>query len=497
MQALDFPPIKSGYVALLSMGVAVVAVGAALQVNYGQYHPIGLQLLVIAAMALALTGRAMLRSKQQAFEPISVSKQVGRLVVPAMLAGAMIQFVLLMSTSPTAQPMSSGALLVFRFGVALAAVGCIVAVRNSAWRGLAMWLLPALHFLIGAWLLHLVPQPPVDVCVFQRDASAALVHGVNPYSIDFPNLYAHPEKVYDPAVVVDGRVKFGFPYPPVCLLWIVPGYLLGDFRWAYLIAMTLAGGMIMRLGEGSQSVVATVADPPYPHPNPLPEGEGINAGSRPGEVAFLAGMLFMFTPRGFFILEAGFTEPLVVMLLAAVMLAVTRRWKLLPVLFGLLLASKQYMVVAAPLGLLLLNFNESENKSGGLMPWLIAGATAALATVPLAAWDLPAFLKSVVLLQFHQPLRPDALSFLPGLIQTIHWAPIAALPFVLSLALIVLIVCRFPRNPASFAPAVGAVFLVFFATNKQAFCGYYLLVIGALCCALATADLPGKSSCPD
>jgi hypothetical protein len=53
---------------------------------------------------------------------------------------------------------------------------------------------------------------------------------------------------------------------------------------------------------------------------------------------------------------------------------------------------------------------------------------------------------------------------------------------------VVLAVRRCPRTPAGFALAVGFVYLVFFAFNKQAFCNYYFFPLAALCAAIAAAD---------
>jgi hypothetical protein len=290
-----------------------------------------------------------------------------------------------------------------------------------------------------------------------------LLHGINPYSIGFPNLYGNPAKIYDPTVVAGGRLLFGYPYPPPNLLLTLPGYLLGDFRLANLAAMTVAGLLI--------------------------------SFSRPGRIASAAGSLFLFTPRTFFVLEAGFTEPIVVMLFAAVVFAACRQWRCLPVLLGLFLASKQYLILAAPLGLLLFRpeGNESlptESRFPG--KWLAAGVTILVVTVPLAVWDCGAFLHSVVLLQFHQPIRSDSLSYLPALAARLPWRGLLLLPFVLTFAVIIFVLRRFPKQPAAFAGATALVFLVFFATNKQAFCGYYLLVMAALCAAIATTPIVAR-----
>src|SRR5207248_8919226 len=111
-----------------------------------------------------------------------------------------------------------------------------------------------------------------------------------------------------------GRLNFGYPYPPLSLLLIVPAYQLGDLRYAQLAAMALAGAFI--------------------------------ALARPGRTAFAAAALLLFTPRGFFVLEAGWTEPFAVLFLAVTVFAACRSPRQLPVPLGLFLASKQYLVLA-------------------------------------------------------------------------------------------------------------------------------------------------------
>jgi hypothetical protein len=117
-----------------------------------------------------------------------------------------------------------------------------------------------------------------------------------------------------------------------------------------------------------------------------------------------------------------------------------------------------------------------------------AALVAALAVAPVALWDVSAFVRSVVTLQFHQPFRSDALSFLVPLAARTGAAPPTWIAFAAALAVTVVALRRAPRSPAGFALAVGAVFFAFFAFNKQAFCNYYHFVIGALCCALAASD---------
>jgi hypothetical protein len=304
-------------------------------------------------------------------------------------------------------------------------------------------------FLVGgALMLRSTPNPFMDVFVFQRDACAAMLNGTNPYTITYPNIYAGAGSfVYDPTLVCGDRLLFGFPYMPLTLWCDLLGTGLGDYRYANLLAVAFAAAS---LGSARLTVRSV-----------------------------LAALLLLAMSRSFFILENGWTEPLSVALLAATGVAALRARPALPYLFGLLLASKQYMVLAIPLVALLVDWRDWRFH-------LKAIGTAAVVTLPLALWNFRAFWDNAVLLQFRQPFRDDALSFAALLAR--HGFPRLPTIVPVMLALTVSLICvrRLPRSPHSFALAVALTFLAFFAFNKQAFANYYFFVIAALCCAIAS-----------
>jgi hypothetical protein len=424
--------------------LCAVALGCALQINFGQYHPLALLWLSVALagclLCVAKPGWRLFRFLDS------------RAVVVLSLA-LVTQFTLLLLRSPgaTGRLGDGSSLLPFRIGVVVAGAVCVAGV----WGG-RRWRLPSLiallltYALLGSWVLRAAPHPGVDVCLFQRDASAALLQGHNPYAITFADPYADSSRFYGPGVSTDGRLQFGYPYPPLSLLLVVPAHALGDFRYAHLFAMTLAGGLI-----------------------------GL---ARPGRLAFAAAALLLFTPRGFFVLEAGWTEPLAVLLLASTVFVACRSPGSIPVALGALIAVKQYFVLAA-LVAPLLPWKSRGRWSAALWTTSVVAAI----TLPLALWDLPAFVRSTVLLQFRQPFRDDALSYLVPLARLFGEPPPAWAGFALAAAAAVIGVRKSPRTPSGFALALALVLLTFFAFNKQAFCNYYHAVIGALCCAAGTA----------
>ena len=182
-------------------------------------------------------------------------------------------------------------------------------------------------------------------------------------------------------------------------------------------------------------------------------------------------------------LEQSWTEPIVVLGLAAVVYAACRNPRSVPWLFGALIALKQYLVLALPAAVLLAQPRGDRRALIGLFG--VAAAVAAAVTVPFLLWNPAAFVKSVVTLQFRQPFRPDSLSFLAWWTTSGHPQPSVGIAFLVAGVVSALAVWRLPRTAAGFSAALAATFFVFFAFNKQAFCNYYFFVIGALCVTLA------------
>jgi hypothetical protein len=446
-------------VSLAAWAIAAVALGCALQINFGQYDPKAIVLLTVALIAAAVGAARLSDTGRQSEWTLGV-----------LICGVCIQFALLLSTNPLATlPASSGAALTpFHVGIIAGSVFTAIAIRGGTLARTVLALMLLTHLLLGLWALRVVPQPGVDVCVFQREAAGALLHGHNPYGMTFANLYADPQRVYGADAYSNGRLLFGYPYPPLSLLLVLPGYFLGDFRIAHLLATTATGALI--------------------------------ATTRWSRVSVAVAALFLFTPRMFFALEAGWTEPLAAMLLAGVVFGAVRGWRVTPVVLALLLVVKQYMILCVPIAAVLLiapwcRARRREGQSSARIIWS-AAAIATAVTVPFALWNVRAFLNSVVLLQFHQPLRMDSLSYLPWLINTAGIGAPTWIAFVAAGVVTVWAALRFPRTPAGFAGASALLLLVFFALSKQAFCNYYFLVIAAMCCAITALDSQPRSRVP-
>jgi hypothetical protein len=304
----------------------------------------------------------------------------------------------------------------------------------------------------------------IDVTYFESDAARSFVRGEDPYRIHFTrwdfNYPSESQYYYGPGFAVDDGVEVGFPYPPLTLLWVLPGHFAGDVRYAFLIAVIVTAFLVFHLA---------------------PDLNG-----------FSAGLMFLFVPATLYVLAHGWSEPLVVLALAATIFCAKRFPGSLPLALGLFFASKQYCLLFAPIAALLLpKFSWKDYF------WLItkAGAVATITILPFALWGAHGLWRSLVIFQIVAPFRTDALSFSNLLVRhgfpaIPQWgvllAVVAATWFALKKA---------PRTPAGFAASVALISLVFFVLNKQAFCNYYFFSAGALCIGLASAERDPSDAC--
>lgn len=435
---------------VVAVAAAAIALGHALRISNGALHPAALQWLTVAIVlaAAALLAPALPR----------IDRHVDGWVVLVVGMGLALQMGSHLTDPPgVALRASPAGYARHDLWIALGAVVAGGALSRRPWSG--QWSVPLLlgvHLVLGLWLLEASPGPLIDVTVWHREALEALAAGQNPYALTMPNIYGRTDW-YAPGLADAARVHVGYPYPPLSLLLAAPGHwLFGDYRYANLLALTASGWLLA-----------------YARPSWLSRG---------------AAALFLFTPKMFFVLEQGWTEALAVLAMAAVVFCACRAPRALPYAFGALLATKQYFVLLAPVAFLL---------AGSPFEWrsqvrflLKAGATAAVLTLPAFLWNPAAFLRSVVMFQALQPFRPDALSYLAATAE--HGRPLLPqwVNFGAAAVAIALGAWRAPRSPAGFALTAAVAFLLFFAFAKQAFCNYYFLIVGMLCCALATAVRP-------
>jgi hypothetical protein len=422
---------------------AVGMVGYALQINNGFYNEAALGWLT-GALALCAAAVFTLRG------PLLASP--GLDLLPRVVAAVAIAWhaTLLLTSSPGMYVQPRANIQLFNAGIAAQAALSVIGIVGGR-RVARLWFPPllAIHVALGAWMIHASPTPAIDVVVVHREAIDAMSDGRSPYAINFRNIYSPESGFYNPDAVAGGRVMFGYPYPPLNLLAAAPAHwLAGDYRYAQLIAWVGAAALVGFM--------------------------------QPGLLAKLAAVLLLMQPRGFFVLEQGWTEPLAVFMLALTLFAMARVPALSAWSAGLLVETKQYLVLAIPL---LLRFAVSRPDARRFIMTAVLAATAV--TLPFLLWSPRPFIESVVLLQLREPIRFDSLSLLSwgaqhGLMTpSFVWALAAA---AISVAITMLVA---PDTPAGFAASLALSSFVTFAFGSKAFCNYYFFVAGAMCCAIA------------
>jgi len=425
-------------------GMAATAwlIGLALFWNRGFY---GRMPLVILSIAILVCAGAILRQAAGARD-----RTPSRAWYWTVAGGLGVQAVLLSTTSPVVW----GAVIVA--GIC----GALQILDLRAWRTPVLTL-GVTAFVVAAivYIRVVVAAPPIDVFMFQQNGMTALLHGVNPYTAIYPNIYERDTMFYGPGVVdANNRLTIGLPYPPASLAMILPAFVIGgDCRYAEIAA-----------AAATACLMAFVGGPRWG-----------------GLVAFL----FLLTPIVFWIIPNAYTEPLFALTFSLVMVSALRWRRALPYALGLFAATKQYSLFSLPLTLMLLR------TSDGWKEWLrllaIAAAVAVAVTLPFVWWDPGMFVRSVVAFQFMQPFRPDSLSHLVWMFKLLPHVPfLAALPYAAMLTALAVVLWRPVRSAAYFAAAATLVQLVFFALSRQAFANYYYFTI-------ATASWAAVAASPD
>lgn len=431
---------------------SAAALGWALQIANGFYDDRALAWLTVA-LVLAIVAPVVWRA-ERSFTMFAPRGQLGEGWLRLLIAMAVAWQIVALLTTPPGMYLDDRANIGL-FNVGVIAEAAVIGVGVARIGKLArLWFpaLLALHLALGVWMLRSSPSPHIDVVTVHGEAFDALLGGRSPYDISFENIYGPNSPFYNPQLVEGDRVMFGYPYPPLSLLLAAPGHLIaGDYRYAQLVAWVVAAALI---GYITSSLFAK-----------------------------LAAALFLTQPRGFFVLEQGWTEPMVLMLLATTAFAMTRRPDLAQWPAGLLLAIKQYLVLGAPL---LWRFAQRRQHPPRF--FLAAVAVVVAVTLPLAMWRPSAFVDSVLLLQMREPFRLDSLSYLSWAARhdfgagSFLWSVGAG---ALALTAAVLLT---PNTSAGFALSLALSAFATFAFGTKAFCNYYFFVVGALCCAGAAME---------
>ena len=423
---------------------AWLTVAAALLISVGTSSTDPTPSTILALLALVVSATAAL-----GFGTSVLGRLRERSVVIILAVGVVLE-VLIGILAP--------AVLDVRFMVLFAATGAIAlyALHASGIRQrLGLVAVVALHFGLMVWMFAAVPVIGQDMPLVHEEASAALLSGVNPYSITFENIYGYGTPFYPIELQEGDRLLFGFPYPPLSLLMALPGSILaGDYRVAALAAISIAALLIGHMRTG-----------------PLATG---------------AALLLLLSPLTARVLHNGWTEPFVVVLLAATMFLAVRRLYAAAVALGLLVAAKQYAPIFLPIAAGLLSDVRARIGTGRMLA--VAIGVAAATALPFLIWGPADLLRSTVVTQLLQPFREDGATVPAMLMRAGFWVPPLWLGLVIAGSLVVVVLQKAARTPGGFALASGVVLTGLFLFTRNAFMNYYFAAMVAMLCAIAATE---------
>ncbi|MGO8705606.1 MAG: glycosyltransferase 87 family protein [Candidatus Brocadiia bacterium] len=270
--------------------------------------------------------------------------------------------------------------------------------------------------------------------------------------------------IYKPAEFT----HFGYPPSVVycnCISWL----LFRDVRTVWVIFDVLAALLMYALARRC---------------NPGEKGE---------RLCQLLPLTFLFLPRSLLVIEQSWTEPLVVVSMAAFALAAeSGRWPALTgALLGLWLGSKQYVVLAIPMLLKLRRWRAAT--------WICAIAVGLALVLPFAIWDFRAMMENVLYFFLKSDARGDALSLYGfavalGVPPSAGW--IGAVVACLWIGALAWFTWKMPRTLAGMLFAAAGMWIFFFLLGKQAFTNYFYSVAFTLLLAVAATPGAAENSTP-
>jgi hypothetical protein len=421
---------------LHSAVVAYVLVAIAIHLRNGYYTPWALALLLTGFVVLALGARGALATRGE-----SLPRPTRRF-----LAGALV---LLAIAGLTRNPLLYSRALWFTEATHVLSVATIA---WALWRPgrsaraersrQAVWLM----LLAAALVLHALvvvasPNPRIDVWTMSQQSAGHLWTGKNPYLTAVDNPYRGESFGYE---------VFGYMYLPGVLYLQLIGYAMGDVRLASVLAEAVLAFTLWRLLRADT-----------------------------GGAREIVPLLLFANPRGAFVIEQAWTEPLILLVLCLVVLSLRSGRRIRAAgLYGFFLSLK-HSLFFFPVHWLLL-----ERRWRHLALGLFVG----LATiVPFVVWDLESFWRYGVMFHLQTGFRSEALTVFGALWPAFGIAPGRAWTVVVGVAATMVSFPLARRLPPVFGH-LWAVTLTTFAAflfGSKAFCNYYYFVGGLLLLQIA------------
>jgi hypothetical protein len=295
---------------------------------------------------------------------------------------------------------------------------------------------------LGAVILA-TPAPGTDVFFFQKLGAEALLGGVNPYAIQYPDIYGGASHYYPPGG------PSAYPYPPLSLWMTIPGAWFGmDVRWELLFWHLIACAAIGKIARSWRMSLVMLLHPMVPH-----------------------------------MIRHSWTEP---RLAAAICLAVyslqkmRKKLNFAPEFLGMALSLKQYAVIWI---LPCLGWAWFKKKALPVRELLRVAWIPLVSYGAFLLWSPRDLWQDLVVFHMTTPFRPDGLtwnSFAYGRGLGESWIP-SWVPWLFSFAIGFWGVCQRARKNSdpslSFKTGVcTSMLLVFFLTSKHAFVNYFYLI---------------------
>ncbi len=383
----------------------------------GEYYAAGLALVVAGLLLVAavVAGGLALRPPGRA--------EIGAAVAVSLLSAVIHPVDRLMHAS-------GGELVAIQV---CAAVTVAVALA-TLWfrRNRLAWIAGAgLALATGCVVIALVPDPRIDVWYLLQQSSSGLLSGDDMYR----QHWAHSH-----------GLQAVYPYLPMSTVLLAPfRWIVGDVRAGLLLAMVATSGLLRRLAPAAPVALS---------------------------------LLVLVHPHWAFLVDQAWTEPLLLLLLCAAVVATEHGRPVVAMLaLAAALATKQHIVVLLPLFACWPAFGWRRTLASlgvavvAVLPWVVAGpsdfwhdavhANLALGVIPRALC-IPSFL------QRHG-------------ITVGFWFPLVALLGSYAACL------RAPRTATGLALGSALVLWTIDATNKQSFFNHYTLPLGLLVLALTAA----------
>jgi hypothetical protein len=401
--------------------------------------------IVACVLLLASLAAALGALRAAPFTGGASARRVGTLALSVAMASTLAAFLrqpgdfVSTSLAPYYALSSCAALLVASYVLEIRAAMTPAHARLARLRPYGML---AVAFALGAWMIHASPSPRIDVWLIHQQAARALLAGRSPYA---PGVIETIDTFHQQTVVK------AYGYPPMnAVLTAVAYAFTGETRWATLVAILIGGYLLWLTARRARR-------PGDPWPDLL-----------------LA--CFLFHPRGLFVVEQAWGDPLALPFLAGFALAAASgRRRLAAVLLGLLCSVKQHFAIYGVVLVLVPGI--------GVSGAVLALATAAATYLPFAIASPRGLWTGLVELHTKGAFRADSLS-LTAVIADAGFVLPSWVGVVATLGFLAF-VTRIARTLGALLLASAVAFLIFYVLGRQAFCNYYYVVCQTLLIAAA------------